>query len=81
MVHLSAPHQKLIAVNEIVLYGGEGRGRGVARRGGEGERRGEGRGRGEMGEKGREREKGEGRGSQGTQSDGARRGFQPYCHL
>ena len=49
MVHLSVLHQKVIAVNEIVLYGGRGGGE----REGEGRRRGRGRrGRGVMEQKG-----------------------------
>ena len=61
MVHLSVLHQKVIAVNEIVLY-----------RGGRGwEEEGSGRARGETGEKGRG---GKGRGGQRTRSDGAQRG-------
>ena len=62
MVHLSVLHQKVIAVNEIVLYGGgegegERRGRRGERRGRrEGREEGERRGRGEMREKGRGKE-------------------------
>ena len=44
MVHLSVLHQKVIAVNEIVLYGVEGEGEGRGEKGSGQEKGGEGRG-------------------------------------